>query len=452
VSLIAWGALSLGAVYPWGYLPLLVGCASLGLVGLVSSPKAELTAIRSLTWALTGLTGAVTLQLIPLPRSILTRVSPATDALLRNFHLEYSVSDSIHSLSIRPADTILGLCFLVSLAVFLIGAAAALSRRSWRGIVRGLAFLGALLALIAIIQKAAGTQKAYGLWLLPVSRSPFGPFGNKNHFAGWMLMVLPISLGYFIGSVEQGIQNTRRGWRKRILWFGSPEASEVLLIGFATGIMGLSLVLTLSRSGIVAFLFALLIIGWATVRTQSVRVHKILGVGCLAVLAVTSIEWTGTDSLVARFAALNSSLAGRLIIWRDTVGIIGAFPITGTGLNTYGRAMLFYQTKDFPNLYVWAHNDYLQLAADGGFLLGIPIVLLIGLFVREVRNRFREGTDDRLSYCVRLGAVTGLVAIGLQDMVDFSLQVPGNAVLFTMSCAVAIARGPRYKVSRQIEA
>jgi O-antigen ligase len=257
-----------------------------------------------------------------------------------------------------------------------------------------------------------------------------------------MLMVLPTGLGYFMGLVEERIQNSKRDWRKRILWFGSPEASEILLIGFAIGLMGLSLVLTLSRSGIGAFLFSLLLVGWGITRTQSKKAHKILGVALLASLAVVSIEWTGTLSVIARFDALRASgLGGRLVAWRDTIRIIEAFPLTGTGLNTYGSAMMFYQTTDLQDLYMWAHNDYLQLAADGGLLLGLPIAVLIGLFVREVRRRFRERADDRISYCIRLGAVTGLLAVALQDLVDFSLQIPGNAALFVLLCSVAAARG-----------
>src|SRR5205823_3471651 len=128
------------------------------------------------------------------------------------------------------ADTWLGLVFVIALGFLLVGATRELSYRSWRGMVRGLVVVGSLLALIAIIQKATGTDKAYGFWL-PQSRSPFGPFGNKNHFAGWMLMVLPTGLGYFLGLVEQRIHNSKRDWRNRILWFGSSEASEILLMG-----------------------------------------------------------------------------------------------------------------------------------------------------------------------------------------------------------------------------
>ena len=37
--------------------------------------------------------------------------------------------------------------------------------------------------------------KVYGFWTTQMGGSPFGPFVNKNHFAGWMLLALPLTLG-----------------------------------------------------------------------------------------------------------------------------------------------------------------------------------------------------------------------------------------------------------------
>jgi hypothetical protein len=41
-----------------------------------------------------------------------------------------------------------------------------------------------------------------------------------------------------------------------------------------------------------------------------------------------------------------------------------------------------------------------------------------------------------------LGAVTGIVAIAFQEIVEFILQMPGNAAFFTVLCAIAVRRAP----------
>jgi hypothetical protein len=53
---------------------------------------------------------------------------------------------------------------------------------------------------------------------------------------------------------------------------------------------------------------------------------------------------------------------------------------------------------------------------------------------------------------VRVGAVTGLAAIALQETVEFSLQMPGNAVLFAVLCGIALHGSPHKKSSRKVVA
>ena len=140
--------------------------------------------------------------------------------------------------------------------------------------------------------------------------------------------------------------------------------------------------------------------------------------------------------------------SGRIGIWRDTLRIIHDFPLVGTGLNTYGIAMLAYQSHGTEARAVEAHNDYLQLAAEGGLLLVIPFIFVIGVFAREVRRRFNEASDDTRTWWLRVGAVTGIASVALQELVDFSLQMPGNAVLFVLLMAVAVHRPARMRTSR----
>src|SRR4051812_15512262 len=104
--------------------------------------------------------------------------------------------------------------------------------------------------------------------------------------------------------------------------------------------------------------------------------------------------------------------------------------------------MLHYQTTVAPGgeLFIEAHNDYLQLLAEGGLLLGVPILIALALFIREIWRRFREGVDDTRTYWLRAGAVTGLCAIAVQEVSDFTLQMPGAAVLFVVLAAIAIHR------------
>src|SRR5712691_4509850 len=109
---------------------------------------------------------------------------------------------------------------------------------------------------------------------------------------------------------------------------------------------------------------------------------------------------------------------------------------TGSDLNTYGIATLFYPAVVPAHHLREAHNDYLQLAVEGRVLMGVPILIAIAGFVIAVRRRLAASTGS--AYRVRLGAVGGIVAVALRSAVDFSLQVPGNAALFATFCGVAL--------------
>jgi O-antigen ligase len=94
-------------------------------------------------------------------------------------------------------------------------------------------------------------------------------------------------------------------------------------------------------------------------------------------------------------------------------------------------------------MYVQAHNDYLQVIAEGGLLVSVPVAIVVGLVVTGIRRRLSSGQDDRVTVWIRLGAVAGLLGIAAQSLVEFSLQMPGNAVLFVVLMAIALHRPDR---------
>jgi hypothetical protein len=72
----------------------------------------------------------------------------------------------------------------------------------------------------------------------------------------------------------------------------------------------------------------------------------------------------------------------------------------------------------------------------------VPIAVWIFIVVREGRRALRESRSDRVTHWLRIGAVTGLTAIALQSLAEFSLQLPGNAMLFAAVTAVAVHHTP----------
>jgi O-antigen ligase len=238
------------------------------------------------------------------------------------------------------------------------------------------------------------------------------------------------------------MRGLKPGWRYKVLWFSSPEASQLILIAAAGVVMALSLMMTMSRSGITAFVLSLLMTGWFITRTLDTRSRRMTAGACLVLLMIVVVSWTGPQAIVSRFSAGDwGEFNNRRGAWADAWSVARDFPLAGTGLNTYWAAALFYQRHELAFFFAQAHNDYIQLAAEGGLLLGIPAVVCLTIFIREVRRQMREQRGST-AWWLRAGAVTSLVAIAFQESVEFSLQMPGNAALFAVVCAIALHRPP----------
>jgi O-antigen ligase len=214
------------------------------------------------------------------------------------------------------------------------------------------------------------------------------------------------------------------------------------LLAAATAVMALALALTMSRSGICATMLALALTGVVALRRLRSTARRTIVTGYLVIVVVLVTAWVGVDPIASRFASADwKELNGRRGAWADAAAIFWKYPLTGTGLDTYGVATLFYQQHDLTFHYAEAHNDYLQLAAEGGLLLTVPAVLCIAALGAVVWKRFKEETSTS-RYWLRVGAVTGLAAIALQETVEFSLQMPGNAALFAVLCGIALHGSP----------
>ena len=437
---IAWGALAFGGVYAWAYWPLAGVCLLSGCLATYVSRDAPVKSVDApLVLVLTVLAGAILVQLFPLPVHTLSSFSPHTVDLLHNLNPAFAAGlTRWHAISVWPNDTLVAFVLYASLALLLVGTARLLSLTGGRRLVQALTVFGVILALIGIIQKPLYTGAIYGLWSLDIGRMPFGPFVNRNHFAGWMLMALPLTLALLSGGIHRSMRGLKPGWRHKVLWFSSPEASQLILVAAAAIIMALALMLTMSRSGIAAFMLSLVIMASFVVRASDTRSRRLASTACFVLLVIIVVVWSGPEVLASRFAAGDwGEFNNRRGAWTDAWSVVRDFPLSGTGLNTYWAAALFYQRHELDYFFAQAHNDYFQIAAEGGLLLILPVIACIGIFVRNV-SRTMYDQRGSMAWWLRAGAVTSLLSIACQETVEFSLQMPGNAVLFTIICAIAL--------------
>ena len=444
IAILAWGVLAFGAVYPWAYWPLAAASAVFGAWGLAYTHGWRDPRIRTLAYAVTVILAAIVVQIVALPYSLVGRLSPSLDEFFRNYRVAY-VAPDYHSLSLDAGATFVNFCLAGAFGTLLVGLTRTVRylRLDWvTGQVMG---LGVALAVVGLVQKAAYFGRIddgpiYGFWTGLESGDPFGPFLNRNHFAGWMLMVAPLVASYAWALAQVSRRDDFRGTSDVFRWLISMDGNRVLLVAIATLLLGVSVIISGSRSGMAGFAVVIVALGYFVVGSVTGRSKRMVVVTALVALLGTAVVWAGAETVVARFGRVSGDIGGRLGAWNDTLRIIDDFPVAGTGLGGYREAMYVYQTADRFRMYAQAHNDYLQLAAEGGVLVGVPAVILLVVVVLGIRRRLRAGDDNVLTYWLRRGAVAGLVGIAAQSLVEFSLQIPGNTVMCVLLLAITLHR------------
>ena len=393
-------------------------------------------------------------QLIPLPLPLLSRLSPGTIAFFSRIDFRFSLPPDAaaeaglavlrHPISVAPEKTLLFLALLAASLLLFVGLLRTLSRTANLRLARGIVFTGFALAMVAILQKAIlgddafGGMRIYGFWEPEFKlTTPFGPYVNKNHFAGWMLMAIPVAIGLAISELQHASARFSHGARSAIVWLSEPEGGRMSMYLTAALLMTVSLLMTGSRSGLACF--AIAVVGAAAFSQRRGSKRAVLGVSLLAVVFLAvALVWAGRDAALGRFASDRGSVQLRLDVWKISGQILRQFPIFGTGLNTFGTATVVYHPPGADQHFTEAHNDYVQLVVEGGvFAFTLVLLAMIGVG-RGIAARFRDKVDGPDAYWLRVGATTGLIAIALQSAVEFSLQMPGNAVLFVVLLAMAL--------------
>src|SRR5215213_10379647 len=301
-------------------------------------------------------------------------------------------------------------------------------------LVRTITVFGFLLAILGLSQSFTSPTKVY--WFRELNQSTaFGPFINRHHFAGYMELTIALPLGLlFAGAVDK---------EKRIIYL------------FVAGLMGVALVMTASRGGIislVAEIFFLMIVTaiWRKPserrRKSAHRFKHVLGrfgmTGALLVGLFLGVVLLGGEFSIARFIdSVNTDdpTTGRAHFWSVTLDIIKAHPYMGTGLGAFGVIYTRYDTRNGLYRLEQAHNDYLQVLSDAGIIgavLGFSFVVL--LFWKAIsrahsRDDFRRG--------VALAALSGCFAVLVHSFFDFTLHTTSNALLFLVLAALATLNG-----------
>jgi O-antigen ligase len=316
-------------------------------------------------------------------------------------------------------NTRLELQLLVTYLIILFVAVQAFrTLEDWRGFVWFVMVFGFLVAIFGILQHLTFNGKLYWFREMRYGGVPFGPYVNRNHFAGLMELVIPVALVPLV-----------MGKVRRERWF---------LVGlFATLPMG-ALFLSASRGGIVSFGVELAALVLLMVLQRRAGMHALAG-GMVLLVAVLMVSWLGVKQVLERFSSLQTlevSVGKRASMRGDTWRIFLDHPWTGTGVGTLQTVYPRYETLYDGKIVNHTHNDYLEALAETGLLGGLSCAWFLGVLFLDSQRRLAESSRS-FAAALHLSGFVGCTGFLVHSLVDFNLHIPANALLFFLMANLA---------------
>lgn len=393
-ALVVFGVLSFGAVQVWSESVLEIGAAALFLAWALVAYRSADAAVQwnPLNWPILGFLAIGMVQLAT--RTTAYAFLTWTELLL------------------------VATYFLI----FFLAAQAFRTRADFAELGWFLILFCFAISLFGIVQHFTSASEIYWRSDLKIAGSPFGPYVNRNDFAGFVELTLPVGLALMMF----------RGVKRDVF----PFLTVLTIVPIS------ALVLSTSRGGIMSAAVGvgvLVVLAWSRRGLMPRGSRRVAAVSIVALAALTLVAWVGAGAAIHRFAALKSpdvTFARRLSMTRGALNIFLDHPIAGSGLGTLIAVFPRYETQYDGKIVDHVHNDYAEALAETGVVGGICGLAFLWLFYREARKSFLA-EQGHLSRALHAAGIAAVCALLLHSFVDFNLHIPANAVLFLLQVYVA---------------
>ncbi len=451
LALLCWLPIPLGSVEPWAWAVLEVGVFAIlaawcvGYAFGVASPSEAFRGAKWFVWLLAIWLAYLAIYLVPLPLDIIAKISPATAAMHRE---TLGFDSSLRTLALDPHAALASwLRSLAYVAAFMVTLLTLNSRVRVRQCMFVLVVAALAMSVYGILMNLTNAKITWFGSPMSHGAQASATYFNRNHFAGYLEMMLALGVGLLIADLRDRQATTWRQFLRHFLeWVFSPKMRLRLMLC----VLVIALLSTRSRMGNTAFFAALLATGVIGIvfSRYATRGTVILLVSLIAIDIFIVGSWFGVEQLAQRIEATSilrsevavigaqESLEQRLDATSATLSMVSAFPVVGVGPGAWVLVFPNYRGEDvMPGFFEYAHNDFAQMAAEFG-LIGFGILGLIVAWSFLVALMAQAKRRDPLMRGLSFASMMGTIAIMIHSSVDFNLQIPANAVLFMVMLAL----------------
>ncbi|KKB75930.1 hypothetical protein VW35_19490 [Devosia soli] len=334
------------------------------------------------------------------------------------------------TISTAPGATLLMLVRIVSYGLFFVLALEAGARES-----RAKTMLTAIFWIIvahagfSLLQLTQFGDTILGLPKIAYMGVATGTFINRNSFATFLAMGLSVGIALVPGILSAKLARNQSAMDKVLVAF---------LYAGGLFVITIALLATESRMGLFAgavgaFVVLLLILKqherWKILIPAAIVLAVALGLAAI---------WTFGQGTIERALTLEGSTEGRMALYEQVWNQTMDRPLIGFGGGAFSLYFPAYfgPPLNLNNFWDKAHSTYLALFSELGLVGGaLPILAVAVIFGRVV---WSQVSSERLSPA-RLAAVGAILTCAMHSLVDFSLEIQANALLFAVLVALGLA-------------
>jgi len=293
--------------------------------------------------------------------------------------------------------------------------------RHWRGYFWFLMSLGFFVSVFAILQYLTSNGKLYWVRTIRIETLPFGPYVNRNHFAGFAELIIPVALVPLV--------------------LGKVRRERLFLVVLFAVVPIVALFLSASRGGIVSFAVQMVMLFLLLLIRRIGSRHVLVG-GLVVLCAVVAVSWIGVQQVLQRFSGMQTiEVTGskRAAMREDTWRLFLDHPLIGTGLGTLVIVFPPYDSLYDGKVVDHAHNDYVETLAEAGVVGGLCCAWFLGVVLLHSLKGLAE-LGSSFGSVLNLSGLIACSGILVHSLVDFNLHIPANALLFFVSAHLAVVR------------
>ena len=178
-------------------------------------------------------------------------------------------------------------------------------KNHWRGFVWFVMILGFFVSVFAILQHLTFNGKLYWFREMRFGGLPFGPYVNRNHFAGFAEMVIPVALVPLV--------------------LGKVRRERLFLVGLFAMVPIVALLLSASRGGIVSFAVQMVIL-FLLLLIRRIRTRFMIVGGIVVLSAVMFVSWIGVQQVLSALCGYPDSRGLHWQAGSHATGHLAALP------------------------------------------------------------------------------------------------------------------------------